>query len=65
MLFKTIITCHETASHLDTPDWVFADCRTSMADREYGYRAYQQSHLPHAVYAGLGMPRLYAGSWSD
>ena len=53
MLFKTIITCHETASHLDTPDWVFVDCRTSMADREYGYRTYQQSHLPHAVYAGL------------
>ena len=34
MPFETIITCHEAASHLDTPDWVFVDCRTSMAERE-------------------------------
>jgi thiosulfate/3-mercaptopyruvate sulfurtransferase len=53
MSYKTIITCHEATDHLGETDWVFVDCRAQMADHEYGYRVYRQSHLPRAVYAGL------------
>jgi thiosulfate/3-mercaptopyruvate sulfurtransferase len=53
MSHTTIITCPEAASHLGNPSWIFVDCRSQMADAEYGYRVYRQSHLPHAVYAAL------------
>jgi len=53
MPYETIITCHEAARHLCSPDWVFVDCRTQMGDREYGCQAYRQAHLPQAVYASL------------
>ncbi len=51
--YKTVITTAELAIHLDNPAWVIVDCRFDLTKPTYGRHAYQQAHIPNAVYAHL------------
>jgi thiosulfate/3-mercaptopyruvate sulfurtransferase len=53
MYWLTLITPSDLSSHLDDPDWAVVDCRFSLADPSAGRRAYEQNHIPGAVYAHL------------
>ncbi len=53
MLYTTLMTCAELSRHLDDRDWAIVDCRFTLSDTEQGRRAYQQSHIPGALYAHL------------
>lgn len=52
-MFTTLIEPIEVYAHLSDQQWVIVDCRFDLADVNAGSRAYQQSHIPHAVYAHL------------
>ncbi len=52
-MYKTLIETAVLAKHLHDPNWVIVDCRFSLADTEAGERAYQEAHIPGAVYAHL------------
>lgn len=52
-MHTTFIDAREAALHLDDPDWVFVDCRFTLADTELGRRSYLGAHVPGAVYAHL------------
>lgn len=53
MAFTTLIDPETLQAHLGDPDWVVVDCRFSLSDPAYGRRAYQDAHIPGAVYAHL------------
>jgi thiosulfate/3-mercaptopyruvate sulfurtransferase len=53
MSYTTLISPAELSQHLAEPDWVVVDCRFALADTEYGRRAYQEAHIPGAIYAHL------------
>jgi thiosulfate/3-mercaptopyruvate sulfurtransferase len=52
-MHTTLLNRDMLAQHLDDPAWVIVDCRFSLADTGAGYRAYQEGHIPNAVYAHL------------
>jgi len=53
LMHRTLIASDTLSAHLSDPDWVIVDCRSSLADLDYGRRVYAESHLPGAVYANL------------
>lgn len=52
-MFETLIDPATLAQHLDADNWVIVDCRFDLADTEAGWNAYEQAHIPGAVYAHL------------
>lgn len=52
-MYKTLIDCDGLRAALGRTDWVIVDCRFDLADPAAGRRAYEQSHLPGALYAHL------------
>lgn len=53
MIYTTLIDSQQLSAHLDDPAWVVVDCRFSLADTGAGRRAYEEGHIPGAVYAHL------------
>lgn len=53
MAFTTLLNTDTLAAHLDDPNWAVIDCRFSLKDTGLGRRAYQESHIPGAIYAHL------------
>jgi thiosulfate/3-mercaptopyruvate sulfurtransferase len=53
MPYTTIISAADLRPHIEEPHWVVVDCRFALNDPEYGRRAYQEAHIPGAVYADL------------
>ncbi len=53
MKFTTLVSTSELAAHLDDPEWIVFDCRTTLTDPEAGRRAYAHGHIPGARYAHL------------
>lgn len=51
--FTTLIDAQTLADRLADPDWVVVDCRFDLRDTAAGERAYQEAHIPEAVYAHL------------
>lgn len=51
--YRTLITPEELQPHLGDPDWAVFDCRFSLQDPEAGRKAYQESHIPTALYVHL------------
>ena len=51
--WTTLVQAEDLADMLGRDDLAIIDARFSLADAESGVRAYQQSHLPGAVYAHL------------
>lgn len=52
-MYTTLIDVQSLGEHLDDPGWVVVDCRFNLSDTDAGGRAYEQSHIPGAVYAHL------------
>ena len=53
MKFTTLISVQGLAQNLSVPNWVVIDCRFSLDDVQRGKKAYQQAHIPGAIYADL------------
>jgi thiosulfate/3-mercaptopyruvate sulfurtransferase len=53
MTSRTLISTATLAHHLDDPAWVIVDCRFALDDPARGERAYEQGHIPGALYAHL------------
>jgi thiosulfate/3-mercaptopyruvate sulfurtransferase len=49
----TLIDAHTLKAHLSDPTWCVVDCRHDLADLQAGWNAYQQGHIPGAVFAPL------------
>lgn len=48
-----LVSTQQVAQHLDDPRWVVIDCRFDLTRPEWGFNNYQQSHIPHALFADL------------
>lgn len=53
MGYTTLISSADLAANLSNPDWVVVDCRFALDNPSLGRRAYEQLHIPGAVYAHL------------
>lgn len=53
MIYSTYISTTALDRRLDDADWAVVDCRFSLDDPERGWRDYERSHIPSAVYAHL------------
>jgi len=49
----TLVSAGELADRLADPDWLVADCRFDLSDRDAGARAWQAGHIPGAIHADL------------
>lgn len=52
-MYSTLISAADLAPHVGDTDWAIIDCRFSLADTERGRVAYQEAHIPGALYAHL------------
>jgi thiosulfate/3-mercaptopyruvate sulfurtransferase len=50
---STLISVPQLAAHLDDPDWLILDVRHDLADPSWGRRAYEESHIPRALFVSL------------
>ena len=53
MLHTTLVSAGELVAHLADPDWLVADCRAELSDRDAGVRAWEAGHIPGAIHADL------------
>lgn len=53
MSYTNFITPAEAHALIGTADVRFIDCSFSLADKEWGRKVYEQSHIPGALYADL------------
>jgi thiosulfate/3-mercaptopyruvate sulfurtransferase len=51
--YTTIISPPSLFAHLNDPSWAIVDCRFDLKNADWGEQAYQQGHIPGAVYAHL------------
>ncbi|HNB54394.1 MAG TPA: sulfurtransferase [Anaerolineales bacterium] len=52
-MYTTLITPENLQKNLNTPNWIIFDCRTELSNSGAGRHAYEQGHLPGALYADL------------
>ncbi len=52
-MFSTLIDVATLSNHLSDPNWVIVDCRFRLQNTMTGRHAYEQAHIPSAVYAHL------------
>jgi thiosulfate/3-mercaptopyruvate sulfurtransferase len=50
MSYTTLVDVATLRAHLDDTDWLVVDVRHQLADTAYGERAYDQGHIPGAVF---------------
>jgi thiosulfate/3-mercaptopyruvate sulfurtransferase len=53
MPHTTLVSAGELAARLADPDWLVADCRAELGDRDAGVRAWEAGHIPGAIHADL------------
>jgi thiosulfate/3-mercaptopyruvate sulfurtransferase len=53
MPHTTLVSAGELAARLSDPDWLVADCRAELSDRDAGIRAWEAGHIPGAIHADL------------
>ena len=53
MTFQTLISIKDLKENLSNPNFAIIDCRFDLNDLEAGRRAYQESHIPGAIFADL------------
>ncbi len=53
MPHTTLVSAGELADRLADPDWLVADCRAELSDRDAGVRAWEAGHIPGAIHADL------------
>lgn len=52
-MFTTLIDTDSLQRELENPDWLICDCRYDLMDKKAGANAFNQSHIPGAVYLDL------------
>ncbi len=52
-MLTTLVDVPALSQHIEDANWILVDCRFSLADTSAGRRAYEQAHIPGAVYAHL------------
>ncbi|NOX42386.1 MAG: sulfurtransferase [Gammaproteobacteria bacterium] len=52
-MFTTLISAKDLFAHINDPEWIVFDCRFTLTETEAGRYAYQQSHVPGAIYVHL------------
>ncbi len=52
-MYKTIIDSEILANYLGDPEWIIVDCRYDLLDSAAGRKAWEESHIPGAVYASV------------
>ncbi len=53
MPYTVLIATNELAPHLGDPDWAIIDCRFRLDNSAFGRQAYNEAHIPGAIYAHL------------
>jgi len=53
MPFTSLINSHELHSHFTDPNWRIIDSHFELDSPDAGWKAYQKSHIPGAIYAHL------------
>jgi thiosulfate/3-mercaptopyruvate sulfurtransferase len=53
MIFRTLISSVDLATHLGDASWRIFDCRHDLADPDLGERAYREAHIPNARFLHL------------
>ncbi len=53
MAYKTLISTDQLQTEMENSSFVIIDCRFELDNSKAGFVAYQQSHIPNAVYANL------------
>ena len=60
MIFTTTISTDELSHHLlsnvsnaDSQNWIIFDCRSHLIDHSAGLKAYQDGHIPNAIFCSL------------
>ncbi len=53
MKYSTFIRPEELNTHVDDPTWAILDCRFDLQDKSAGELAYQEAHIPGAIYVHL------------
>ncbi len=53
MLYDSLIDAEDLFDYIDDPDWVIIDCHFELDNPDSGLIAYQEGHIPGAVYAHL------------
>ncbi len=53
MPHTTLVSAGELAARLADPDWLVADCRFELTDRDAGAHAWRAGHIPGAIHADL------------
>lgn len=53
MPYTVLIATDELAPHLGDPDWAIIDCRFRLDNPAFGRQAYNEAHIPGAIYAHL------------
>ncbi len=60
-MFEFLVSAEQVNANLDNADWLILDVRHDLADHQAGRRAYEQSHIPGAVFldheADLAAPK--------
>jgi len=54
-MHTTLIEAAQLARHCNDPDWAILDCRFELTRPDWGRRAYEAGHVPHALYAHLDL----------
>jgi thiosulfate/3-mercaptopyruvate sulfurtransferase len=52
-MYTTLIDALTLSQHFEDLSWVLVDCRFDLSDGSIGRKAYEQAHIPGAVYAHL------------
>lgn len=52
-MFDTLIDRSSLVNNLENPDWLIFDTRYDLMNKDAGKEAYQQGHIPGAVYVDL------------
>lgn len=52
-MYDTLVTSDILADNLQNPNWLIFDCRSSLTDHDAGLKAYQQGHIPNAIFCSL------------
>jgi len=53
MVYSTLIGCEVLEQNLANENWILVDCRFNLQDTDSGFLAYEQAHIPGAVYVHL------------
>ena len=53
MTYKTIINADDLIKNLDNDDFSIVDCRCDIKDTSYGIDAYNEGHIPNAIFADI------------